>query len=366
MTLFSDKTLVVSLPAAEMEEAHIPAAVMTREQVSTLPVSEALLCAISLIESHCDLRAIEMVYVVRPEIFTQGISASWLRKRIGDGRRHLCITDGSSVHQIEGTDTYIFFYRTAYLESSKALYRLVRRAPEMLSRITGQVNTAFRSKTSFTTSQPRSIYLDRLTMQKAPPPLLYPFRSGSSSLFQIDATGLLATRPSLLATEDIDVQVKYILLTDTGLHDRSFMHSVARHIREACFDSEQLLLIRVPSQQNGESLPICFERITAAFAHSMIVLPRGIPPNIFFLASDLPASTKISHLSIVLHESFEFWRYPRRFYESVNSIQVEGAFSDQTRVDVLPDDVSLVYGDRATRAWLDERGLAWQADRIAE
>jgi len=269
------------------------------------------------------------------------------------------MSDGSTIKHIGGCRSHVFLYQLTYFDSYLSFLRLTKRAPELLDRISSQLNTGLSWKSGSREVRPPSIYFEAMTHHDPHEPALYPFRFRSSA-FELTAHEITQAH-SVTDQDDVkSASVLYIPLTETGLNNSSFVRSLVRHILRAFVDPQAVLLLRLPAERQGEQLSIRIARFLRLLAASQINLPRIAPSNVFLLPSDLTMSAAFQNLSIVLHESFEFWRHPRSFYEKAVSITVEAAATERTSTDFLPHDIASIYGGRACRRWLDERGLSSQ------
>jgi hypothetical protein len=356
MTLFADGRLLISLPAAEIAALDLPGSIMTADQAVALPVSHTLACAVALIESHCRERGVTTSYLARPEIFTHGVSESWLRDRLGKISQHLCMTDASTVKHVVGCRTHVFLYRLTHYDSYESFARLCRRAPDLMARVATQVNTRFAWGEAADRHRPEPLYLHAL---RAPPALLaaaYPFQFRPHQIAEI-AERIARAHPLPPDALPPAPHTLYIPLTETALANLAFVRAVSRLIR-AAFTQPHALLLRLPAERPGETLTTRIARTLTALATAEVILPRNIPPNIHFLTSDLVAETAPTSLAITLHEDFDFWRHPQSFYEAATAVTVVASVArapgtaDLPELEFLPADVREVYGSRAVRLWL--------------
>jgi hypothetical protein len=351
MTFFAGGSLVISLPAAEIAPLDLPGSVMTPDQALALPVSRTLACALRLIETHCQARGVRTRYLARPEIFTHGSSAAWLRERLGDVAHHLCITDASTVKHVEGCRTHIFLYRLAHNDSYASFARLCRRAPALLGPVASQVNTRFAWGTAPHRHLPVPVYLRALQPPPPPPVLLYPFQF-TPYLTEETAARILHAKALALDGLPPAAHTRYLPLTETSLQDTEFAGAAARLIRAAFVHPATNLILRLPNERPGETLAARIAATLTALAATGIILPRNTPANIFFATGDLPGDPALPGLSIVLHESFEFWRHTDAFYQAAQSVMVAASTATLPDPEFLPLDVTPIYGARAKRLWL--------------
>jgi hypothetical protein len=346
MTPFSSGKLVVSLPAAELAPLDLPGSVMTADQALVLPVSHTLSCALALIEGHCRALGIKTIYLARPEIFTHGISAVWLRKHLGDVTEHLCVSDASAVKHIPGCRTHMFLYRLAFHDSYASFERLCRRVPELMAQVGSQINSRFAWGTGAQRHQPRAIYLHSPKPPVPQKPIVFPFQY-APYLAEETAHRIMQAEPALnTAKETI-----YLPLTETALADAAFRREAARHVR-AAFLGRHALLLRLPTEKPGDTNVARIAHVLQALAASGVTLPRSTPSNIFLLSGDLQPENAPENLRLILHEGFDFWRYGKAFYEAALSVAVPANIATQPEPEFLPLDVTQIYGPRATRVWL--------------
>jgi hypothetical protein len=356
MTWLTAGRLVVSLPAAEIANISVPGSVMRIDQVLGLPISHALACALFLIEYHCGGRGIETVYLARPEIFAHGTAAAWLAGRLGPVSEHLCVTDGSAVKLVSGCRTHMFAYRLTDADGYAAFARLCRRAPDLMAQVATQVNTRLSWRAAGQLVRPRSLYLHAPEPPPPPSAAAYPFQF-KPYLVEETARRVAAAAPVELDALPRAAQTIYVPLTETGLANKAFARAIARLVRAAFAQPHALVLLRLPAERAGESLAGRIGRTLIALAASGVVLPRNAPSNIYFLSADLSPETAPPNLFITVHEDFDFWRHPKRFYEQAMAVTVAASQALRAHPEFLPLDVTPIYGARATRLWLPPFGL---------
>jgi hypothetical protein len=148
---------------------------------------------------------------------------------------------------------------------------------------------------------------------------------------------------------------QYFALTATAMADPAFARFVAHRIQTACFDRATLLILRLPVIPNGENpLLAGIAAILPALRQTGVIIPRTIVPNILFATEDLEEDQHMSALPplhMMVHESFDFWRYTQSFYTEAASISVlvsnPGTGGDEHSMDVRP-----IYGPNARLHWL--------------
>jgi hypothetical protein len=353
MTSFGSPRLLVSLPAAEIAELDLPGSLMAAEQALILPLSRALAYALALVQSHCHQQGIETRYLARPEIFTHGVPAEWLSKRLAGFTEHLCVSDASTVKHVSFCRTHIFLYRLAQQDSYLSFARLCRRAPELLAQVHSQVNTCFAWGEVSQRTRPSPVYLHALSPPPAlASPLLYPFVFRPHQ-FEETAQLILAVTPLEISQRPAGAYTIYLPLTETALHDPAFVRATAYRIRDAFQHPDTLLLLRLPNDEPGETLASRMGFALRALGASGVVLPRSMPRNIFFVSTDLAVAPDPGNTALILHEGFDFWRHTRDFYETAGRVDVLASTNSQNELTFLPRDVTEIFGPRARRIWLE-------------
>ena len=110
MTVFSGDSVVISLPGTEVHHMKLKGSITDPEDVFANPISAPLRSALQLLCEHARRHGMPVACVARPELFTNGRSAKWLRERVTKAAQHVCLSDGSTVEHLPGMPTHVFFY----------------------------------------------------------------------------------------------------------------------------------------------------------------------------------------------------------------------------------------------------------------
>jgi hypothetical protein len=356
VTLFSGASLLISLPGSEVRQIQLSGSIVDPHEILAAAVSQELRSAVHLVCDEAARRGVEAQCMARPELFTHGVSESWLRGRIDPSVQHLCLSDGTAVKPLPSIPTHVFFYNLAPYGNVLALQRLSQRAPELMTGLRSQINSCFVFGSGAHRAQPVPLYLNRATSMAHPESRLLPFffnrDSAEDSINRIEQQG--AINPENLADYS---ELRYVPLTETALKDRGFAKAVAELVLLASFDPSALLVLRLPTVPEGKrSLVSAFATMLPPLRDSGVMLPRVCPQNIVLSPDDLDESHPILArfpLHVFLHESFDFWRYTSSFYARAARITVLSGWEARSRLGFLPDDVSPIYGPKAARRSVD-------------
>jgi hypothetical protein len=354
--MFSGAGLLISLPGAEVRDIDLPGSLAELHDVLAATISPELRSAVLLLRDAALERGVEPKFIVRPEIFTNGVSEHWLHTRTGGISQHLCLSDGTSLKHISGFQTHVFFYCLSFLDNLLALRTLFRHAPELMTQARSQVNSSFALGNGGRRVQPVPIFLSRAIPLDHPPSTLLPFLlnrdSAEDSADRIEQQGPIVPESLTGFTE-----ARYVPLTETAMNDRAFARTVAELMLRACFDPATLLVLRLPFDRGGNNtLARRVAAILPALRDTGIVIPRASPRNIVFATQDLeedhPILDRFS-LRILVHESFDFWRHSFGFYARAARVTVLASAESPFNPGFLPYDVSEVYGATSLRRWVD-------------
>jgi hypothetical protein len=348
--------LLISLPGTEVGQIDLSGSIIDPDEILAAAVSLELRSAVHLVCDEAARRGVQAQCIVRPELFTHGVSESWLRDRIDPSVQHLCLSDGTAVKPLPSIPTHVFFYRLGLHDNVLALQRLSRRAPELMRGLRSQVNSCFVFGSGAHRVQPVPVYLSRATPLPHTQSSLLPFffnrDSAEDSANRIEQQGAIILDNLLDFTE-----LRYVPLTETAMTDRDYAKAVAEMVLQASFDQSVLLVLRLPANRDGRhSLVSGIATMLPALRDSGVVLPRVHPRNIMVTTQDLEENHPIFErfpLHILLHESFDFWRHTDSFYARAARITILSGQWSTSRPGFLPDDVSPIYGPRAVRRWVD-------------
>jgi hypothetical protein len=350
VTLFSGDSLLVSLPGAEVGGMSLPGSLSEPDAVLANPMSLELRSALEILQQEAARRGLPITCVARPEMFTHGKSEAWFRSRTSPAAQHLCLSDGSTVKHLPYVPTHVFFYCLARNDSTAALQKLSRRAPELMLGLRSQVNTALLLGRKPGCVRPEPIYLTRTKPLRLPPSTFLPFflnrDSAEDSANRIEHAGRID--PDSLGDY---AAMTYLPLTHAALADRGFGRAMTDLILQRFFDPATLLLLRLPPDS---TLSRSIEPLLAAVRTSGIVLPRTSPPNILFASHDLEEDHAILHRSpvhMIVHDSFDFWRHTADFYAQAQQVTVLADPELAARAGYSHFDISSIYGAKAVRQW---------------
>jgi hypothetical protein len=128
--------------------------------------------------------------------------------------------------------------------------------------------------------------------------------------------------------------------------DPVFSEAVAQTIAAAYFNPSQCVLLRLPAlHDSAADLSRQIVVATEAIRATGIVLPRVAAQNVFLARFDLPESffDAYPQVSLMLDETFEFWRYTRALYLKLQSVSYLLG-GDQRRLQSVVDGLTKLFG----------------------
>jgi len=319
--------LVVSLPSREMRAMILPGALFQIADLAGQPLSGTLRAALRLLDETCRDAGQRLLLIARPEIFIHGDSRAWLMQQLDGIGHHLNLSDGSTIQLVAGLRNHLFFYNPGLCRNMTAFERFVGRAPEVPAQIGMQINTAF------TFSIGQSLY--------APQPLLlqtknlFPPGEAEYRIFYLNPNSVADSIARIEAAPRITAEyvngftdITYIPFTDTAASDASFCRLVVKHILAAGQLPKGMLILGAPlAQEKRDTFSEMMSVLLAGLIRCGAVLPRAALPNVLITSSLLDEDVFARadrRCRLVMHETFEFWRCPRRYYERFETLCVAG------------------------------------------
>jgi hypothetical protein len=317
--MLDDGALAVSLPANELGGMRLPGSVFQEADLTGARFSAPLARALDIVRASAAFAGVSLVFVARPEILAHGDSLAWLRARLGPVRRHLALSDGTTLKKIPGLENYAFFHGLARRADREALAGLQRRAPELFTGLAGQVNTGL----TLASAAPASIVLEG-SVESTEPAAYFRVACDAGSLDDSVARTLSAGPQSRLPSEF--GEMTYVTLTESSLDDPHFLRWMADEAGRCYFGRPRALLIRLP-ESVGHSAEIG-DRLRAALAglrDGGARVPLAPAYGVWFAAGDptvseLEQASRVSDL--VAPASFDFWRAPPPSYRGFRSVVV--------------------------------------------
>jgi len=313
-------SLVISIPAQEMAADPYQGSVFDASRIKTLSVPPDLKVAVELF-AGAHAGGTPLKCIARPEMFTHGRAREWLGGAIGGATNHLALSDGRTLKLIPGLKNHVFVYGLQSAERRLALKRLLRQAPELFPQFASQVNSVHQAPVG---SLPKVPALALLRPEPATAPMMwfYPFYFNRHSLEDSVDHVLGWGAPEAVHLKEFK-SVTYLPLTECAIEDSGFTRLVAESISRAYFQPGGCLLIRLPLP--GAELAKRIHGALEGIAAAAVALPRARAQNIFLLAQDIGERALMAiapQLSLVMHQSVEFWRYTRSLYESAATVRV--------------------------------------------
>jgi hypothetical protein len=355
MNLFSDKGLLFSLPGTEVNQIDWRGSLAEPHEILGAPLSPELRLAIRVVREAATQSGLRMRCVARPEIFCGAEAADWLRSHTQGYSHHLYMSDGVTVKTLPGYKNHVFFYSLSRSNDIAKLQRLVARVPEILVGITGQVNTRIAVEYRRSESCPASNLIWRSTAQANPNSLYWPFfiniHSLDDTVARIRQQGPM--EPTLLTGF---LSARYIPLTSAALADQAFVRIFAHAVQQVYFEPNTLLLVRLPiSRPDEDPIAAGVALVLKALQGTGVVIPRLLARNILFISDDVDeynSSAFLPSLQITVHETFDFWRHTKTFYETASEISVLFSSGGVRQPEETQEDVVAIYGPRARCHWM--------------
>jgi hypothetical protein len=285
--------------------------------------------------------------MIRPEIFSHGKARDWLRKKLGDTRNHIGLSDGTSIKIIEGLENHVFFYELGERRRSAALQNLLAWSPEIFVHIRSQINSFQGVSLGGQLLQPPTI----VSLPKSPCPGVF------SGFYEFLLHPQFLEEGARFVTEKGAVEdpipgdakeLIYIPFTEASTCDADFSRIVAEVIVAAYFNPAQCVLLRLPGiNDNIPDLPAQIVATVEAIRRTGVIMPRVPARNVFLVNSDLPESFFHAHrrVSFILDETFDFWRYTREFYRNLHNVRYVLS-GDQRRLRGVGQGLTKVLGRR--------------------
>ncbi len=326
--MFAAPGLAVSLPARELAEDPPPGSLFGTEHLAEARISSDLRVAVGLIDTACRRRNLPLVFVARPEIFTHSASLAWLQGKLGGVENHLCISDGMAIRVVPSMRNHMFLYRQGIQANTDAFGRLMRRAPELISTLRAQVNTAYGVRLGQQRLAPPTVVIAGESGQPAQAAELYRFYLNRHTAPQ---SALLSIAAGPLGPDHIAAftRIVYVPLTEVAARDRAFAQVLGPLLLAAYFDPATCVLLRLP-QLAAPLVPVS-ERIAVALAGLCVApctIPRVLADNILYVTED-PGADWLhgagATVDLVAHESFDFWRHPIDFYGRCRAITIHAS-----------------------------------------
>jgi hypothetical protein len=317
--------LAISIPVRELAEDPPPGSLYGLDHLAEARISSDLRIALGLIETACRQRNLPLVFIARPEIFTNSASLAWLQTQLRGIEDHLCISDGMTIRIVPEMRNHVFLYRPGIQGNTNSFIRLMRRAPELISTMSAQVNTAFGVRLHERRVAPPTIVIAAEHEAALHDTRLYPFflnrhtaaRSASVSL----GTGGLDTGHVAAYRRTV-----YVPLTEVAARDAAFADVLATLLLQAYFDPTMCVVLRLPYLASRTAT--LADRIATALAGLCVTrvgIPRVVADNIVYTTEDArtdwlcgPETT----LEFLAHEAFDFWRHTSAFYARCQGITI--------------------------------------------
>jgi hypothetical protein len=201
----------------------------------------------------------------------------------------------------------MFLYRQGIQANTEAFGRLMRRAPELISTLRAQVNTAYGVRLGQQRLAPPTVVI---AGEPGPPPAapeLYRFYLNRHAAAQ---SALLSVAAGPLGRDHIAAfaRIVYVPLTEVA----------ARGVLL------RLPLLAAPMAEVSERIAVALAGLCVA----QCAIPRVLADNIVFVTEDAAADWLYradATVDLVAHESFDFWRHPIAFYGRCRAITIHAS-----------------------------------------
>lgn len=323
--MFESNGLVVSVPANELAEIILPGSFFNAGVLLSNVISTTLRAAVQML---CDVYAgsnRQLLFVARPEIFTNGASRVWLDERLGNIEDHLCISDGSVIHIIPGLRNHLFFYDLGLTRNVAGLKRLIARAPEIPAELASQINSAITFRAGAARCTPRPVLLQAASLSYLGDPEFYAFYLNPNSVE--DSINRMRLAPPLARAALADFQSAiYVPFTERAADDADFCRHVARLIIESVQAPAQLLLLGAPLAQSRADIAVkMIALLLQGLRNCGTILPRAVLPNVVVVSTLLGSDYFMPPhppATLLMPESFPFWRCPKSYFRLFQQVEL--------------------------------------------
>jgi hypothetical protein len=338
--------LLVSLPASELPHIALTASLFGPETLFEAAISESLRTALEAITAP-------LLFVARPEMFTDGATLEWLATRCEGIVDHLHVSDGKTVKLLPSFRNHVFFYGLGRADDRDALGRLEKHLPELFAQVHSQVNTALSFRWKDTFIQPQTLVMTR--------------RGGADAAgFELRRLFLNRHSPEDSADRTLSFSViepsaprfrelHYIRITERGLRDFDCARDIAELATRLFVDPSKGVIFITPRSavSSRERLRV----LAAALVDGGVHLPGATVPNILTATEDLPVEALEAMSDVrrlIVDEVDDFWRSSASFYETFESVTV---YTRRQRHDPIAFQRMLnhAYGPRTLIAWSSVR-----------
>jgi hypothetical protein len=217
---------------------------------------------------------------------------------------------------------HVFTYGLQSQRRNSDFKSLMRRAPELLGQCETQINTFHRVASQGLAAEPTPTLIMSPAPKCSDTPWFYglyvnPHSAEDSIEHMLGWADLEG--PPLADFKDI----MYIPLTECAAKDSGFQRMLAEMIVSIYFERRKCLLIRLPLPgfELTERLRIALDGLRA----TGVQLPQARSKNIFFVSDDMPDAALQNfggRLTMIMHQTFEFWRYSPALYVKAEQVIV--------------------------------------------
>lgn len=317
-------TLLVSVPATQIAGLALPGSVFGWSVLRDAKLDPALRLALRLVVAQAEAARQRLLFVARPEIFTQGRPRAWLDERIGDAADHLILTDGTTLRTLPGLRNHMFFYKRGVPAQEDALRDLAALVPELLASLTSQVNGALAFRLGPDQLRPPLALMRDAASIPLEQPMEAPFLFHAGDP---DRAGLLS---AAAAAEPAQAPapgrpIHFIPLSGAALADAAFVAALGRLVRQAAFgDAGHALILGLPVPDGSEGdlaprIAAVLRALAGAGLHYPCTQSWGVR---FTTAPPSPAALEGGRLT--LHPATPFWRFGLSLYTAARRIEVAG------------------------------------------
>jgi hypothetical protein len=313
--------LLISLPAEELRGMNLSASLFPPSELNASAISDELRWALQLATNVCTVQQARVLVVARPEIFTHGLSLTWLQDQLMGVKDHLCVSDGTAVRPIHGMRNHLFLYRRASHRHAVAFERLIGWVPELLDSLHSQVNTCISVRSGKRVICPPTV----LMQANAETPeeiafLGYRHHATLETSVRRTASARMQRLPAKAR------KITYVPLTDYACRNPVFMRAVAKKIRA----SQRLLgsgvVIRLPTSGVEERLELRLSATLTALRKAGGMHP--LKPGALVFATGDPNWPAVAApdlaIDLFADSSYEFWRHSSDYFAAFRKLELCG------------------------------------------
>lgn len=317
--------LLISVPAVELERTRPAGSVLPARQLLSAPFSPALKWALQGVLSQLEPLHGEILCVARPEMHTHGESLAWLMARCHGAREHLCLSNGQTMKLIPGLTNDLFFYGAHRASGLRDWQALLRRAPELLSGVRRQYNSAFgRSEADGAAMPEPALLMPQGTRAGDALMWCYPFYLNRHSHAD-SAERMLELGGTELPALDAFDRVELVDCNESALLDVHFCHRLAERVAASARDASRCLILLLPeTEETGGTAVRRLTTLLEGVQRGLTPVPRLRLDNVLAVTELDEAAflARRCNFDLLLHESTPLWAHDPGLFRTAREVHL--------------------------------------------